>query len=87
VLWLASSQLTGVDTQTLQVVDTIPIGNTARGVSIDFDGYVWGVSLSGYAYRCDKNSKQCDEVSGLGYPYTYSDMTGFALSAAGNPNG
>jgi streptogramin lyase len=87
-LWQASSSLVGVDTQTLTVVKTIPIPNYVHGVSIDFYGYVWGVTLQQpYAYRCDPATMVCDTFTGLNGPYTYSDMTGFALKNAGHiPN-
>jgi streptogramin lyase len=83
-LWLASDALVGVDTTTMQVVKTITIPNYVHGVSIDFYGYVWGVTHSQPdAYRVDPDTSVVDTFTGLTGPYTYSDMTGFALKNAG----
>ena len=97
-LWLATAGLVGVDIDTLQVVKNIPLGGGGgggidpggqgeggyvHGVSIDFQGYVWGVSMGNVAYRVDPDTEDYDTVTGLNYPYTYSDMTGFALANAG----
>ncbi len=80
--------LLGIDTETLAVTNQIPIPAYVHGVSIDFDGYVWGVQFSGsQAYRVDPVTQTVDTVGGLVGAYTYSDMTGFALSAAGTPSG
>ena len=83
ILWMANSPLVGVDVNTLQVVHSWPLPNYVHGVSIDFEGHVWGVSMSTDAYRVDPNTGVFDTVSGLIGPYTYSDMTGFALQAVG----
>jgi hypothetical protein len=85
LLWQAGlSHLTAVDTQTLDVVQMIPIEHRVHGVSIDFQGYVWGVTLQQpYAYRVDPLTGVIDTFTGLTGPYTYSDMTGFALQNAG----
>ncbi|MBC8070597.1 MAG: hypothetical protein IAG13_19855, partial [Deltaproteobacteria bacterium] len=83
-IWLASNSLVAVDTATLAVVDTIPIPSYAHGVSVDFDGFVWGVTLQEpYAYKADPNTHAVETFTGLTLPYTYSDMTGFALKNAG----
>jgi streptogramin lyase len=88
LIWLASDPMVGVDINTLQVVKTLDVPNYVHGVSIDFDGYVWGPAIyNNEAYRVDPNSGQVDIVTGLNYPYTYSDMTGFGLSQAGAPSG
>lgn len=77
----------GIDTETLDIVQSHPLPAYVHGVSIDFDGYVWGVEFSGSnAYRLDPATGQVDTVSGLVGAYTYSDMTGFALSSAGVPS-
>ena len=84
ILWQAGNQLTAVDTQTLQVVQTIPIDSYVHGVSIDFHGHVWGVTMQQpFAYRADPATGVVDTFTGLTGPYTYSDMTGFALQNAG----
>ena len=73
---------------TVQIVQTIPIPEYVHGVSIDFEGHVWGVEHEGtHAYRVDPETQQVDTVSGLIGAYTYSDMTGFAIAAAGSPVG
>ena len=83
-LWLASTSLVGIDTTSMAVVKTIPIPNYVHGVSIDFYGYVWGVTHSQPdAYRADPDTMVVDTFTGLNGPYTYSDMTGFALKNAG----
>ena len=80
--------LLAIDTETLTIVQEIPIPAYVHGVSIDFVGYVWGVQFSGNsAYRVDPMTQTIDTFAGLSGAYTYSDMTGFALSAAGVPTG
>jgi len=91
ILWHSrngDSMMLGIDTETLDIVQSHPLPAYVHGVSIDFDGYVWGVEFAGSnAYRLDPATGQVDTVSGLVGAYTYSDMTGFALSAAGVPSG
>ena len=82
-LWLASSPLVGVDIDTLEVVHTYNLPDYVHGVSIDFQGYVWGVSMNNSAYRVDADTGDYETFTGLNFPYTYSDMTGFALANAG----
>jgi hypothetical protein len=83
-VWLANDPLVAVDTTTLQVVGMIDIPSYAHGVSIDFDGFVWGVTLyEPYAYKADPATGTVETFTGLNMPYTYSDMTGFALKNAG----
>jgi hypothetical protein len=83
ILWMANSPLVGIDVETLAVVHSYPLPDYVHGVSIDFEGYVWGVSMNTNAYRVDPNTGVFDTVGGLVGPYTYSDMTGFALNAVG----
>ncbi len=91
ILWHSRNgdgMMLGIDTETLDIVQSHPLPAYVHGVSIDFDGYVWGVEFSGSnAYRLDPQTGQVDTVSGLVGAYTYSDMTGFALSSAGVPSG
>ena len=83
-IWLASNPMVAIDTQTLAVVDTIDLPSYVHGVSVDFDGFVWGVTLyEPYAYKADPVTGLVETFSGLNMPYTYSDMTGFALKNAG----
>jgi hypothetical protein len=82
--------LISVDIETLQVDQTIQIPNYVHGVSIDFYGYVWGVTLQQpFAYRVDPSDGTFETFMGLTGPYTYSDMTGWALSnvVGGTPSG
>jgi hypothetical protein len=59
----------------------------AAGTSIDAEGYVWLVdTFSNGAYKIDaENPSSYTRVGGLNQPYTYSDMTGFALNQVGFP--
>jgi hypothetical protein len=90
VIWNSAypnATLVGVDTDTVQVVQMINIPAYVHGVSIDFQGNIWGVEFGGSnAYRVNPETLQIDAVGGLVGAYTYSDMTGFALSAAGVPS-
>jgi len=88
LLWISGDPMVGVDIETLAVAQTLDVPNSVRGISIDFNGYVWGPSLNANAaYRVDPMTGQIDTVAGLNYPYTYSDMTGFGLSQVGGPSG
>ncbi len=81
------------DIDTLQWIDSHAVG-PVKGVSIDIDGYVWGVSAGGgggfgglgatnTAFRVDPKNGSVEKYEGLNNPYSYSDMTGFGLKAAG----
>jgi hypothetical protein len=83
ILWLANNPMIGINRQTLAVEYSIPIPEYVHGVSVDYQGYVWGVSMNSSAYRVDPQSGTWDTVTGLVNPYTYSDMTGFALNNVG----
>ena len=84
----SDATLISIDTETLQVIDQIPLPSYAHGISIDFNGYVWAVGfVSSDAYRVDPTFQLIETFSGLVGAYSYSDMTGFALSSAGTPNG
>lgn len=79
-----SGTLLGFDIETLAIVDQIQLPEYVHGVSVDFYGNVWGVSFAGSnAYRADPGTGTIDAYNGLIGAYTYSDMTGFALSSAG----
>jgi hypothetical protein len=80
--------LVGIDTETVQIVSELPIPAYVHGVSIDFQGNVWGVGFAETrAFRVNPVTGQVDTFDGLVGAYTYSDMTGFALSSAGAPSG
>jgi hypothetical protein len=92
-LWVGGlqSDIRGIDLETMQVVATFPLpmidNPDIHGMSIDFDGKVWGVSVGTMAARVDPITGEVDYVTGLEVPYTYSDMTGYALDNAGSPRG
>jgi streptogramin lyase len=80
--------LVAIDTDSVTQVGEFPIPAYVHGVSVDFNGYVWGVEFSGTrAFRLDPDTGQVDIYDGLTAAYTYSDMTGFGLSSAGTPSG
>jgi hypothetical protein len=80
------------DAETLAHVQSFPVG-AVKGVSIDVDGYIWGVGSGGAfgtgagsantAWRVDPNDGTTETYDGLNGAYSYSDMTGFGLSQAG----
>jgi streptogramin lyase len=89
-LWVAAEGFVGVDISStpIQEVSFLTLPARVRGVSFDFEGYIWGPSInSNEAYRVDPGTAAVDTVTGFDYPYTYSDMTGFALSNVGSPQG
>ncbi len=76
--------LMGFNIETLAIDEQIQLPEYVHGVSVDFQGKVWGVSFAGNnAYRADPVTDHVDTYSGLTGAYTYSDMTGFALSTVG----
>ncbi len=75
--------IVAVDTETLAVKTTYPVPTYVHGISIDFYGYVWGVSMGSQAYRVDVDSGLFETFPNLVGAYSYSDMTGFALSNVG----
>ncbi|MBL8943539.1 MAG: hypothetical protein JNK45_10340, partial [Myxococcales bacterium] len=93
IMWMAHypwdwEGVYGIDRDTMQIVDMIPLpSSAAKGVSIDFFGYVWVVDQGTSAFRVDKDSHNFDTFTGLTSPYTYSDMTGWGLKNVTNPEG
>lgn len=77
--------IVAIDTATLAVKATYALPQHVHGISVDFYGYVWGVSQGTDAYRLDPADGSFQTVTGLVGAYTYSDMTGFALSTVGVP--
>jgi hypothetical protein len=87
LLWMSDgSGVIGVDRQTLQVVKQCN-GPGSYGISIDFQGYIWAVAFGSTATKFDPETCQTWSYNGLVGAYTYSDMTGYALSNAGSPSG
>jgi streptogramin lyase len=87
IIWHSNSSglLLGYDIETLQVVSQVQLPEYVHGVSVDFDGYVWGVGFANSnAYRADPMTGDVQTFNQLVGAYTYSDMTGFALSSAGS---
>jgi hypothetical protein len=99
-LWFAvglenSVDLNGIaslDTDTLMPLEIFPLPNDGefefpRGISIDVNGYVWGVGYrfqafdpgGNRAYRLDPDTGTFSTFAGLSGAYTYSDMTGAGL--------
>ncbi len=87
LLWVSNGQgVIGVNRQTLQVEKTWNAAGS-YGVSIDFEGYVWAVANGNTASKIDPETGQFWTYNGLVGAYTYSDMTGYALSNVGSPSG
>jgi hypothetical protein len=63
--------------------------SSAKGIAVDKNGYVWTAHFDNRAYRMDVDNNITEFVEGLDYPYTYSDMTGGALTGVtcGSPTG
>lgn len=63
--------------------------SSAKGIAVDKDGNVWTAHFDNFAYRMDVDGNVVESVGGLDYPYTYSDMTGSALTGVtcGSPTG
>jgi len=82
LLWMSYfGGVKGIDRETFEIVHdyTTP---TSYGVSIDFYGNVWAVNGNG-AHRVDPTDGTVISYEGLVGAYTYSDMTGHALSVVG----
>jgi hypothetical protein len=80
--------VSALDTETMELVDFIEVPSSlGKGVSIDFNGYVWLVDMTNSAFRIDPQTHQFVTYAGLTGPYTYSDMTGFGLASVSNPQG
>lgn len=94
IMWMAhypwdTERVIAIDRDSMNVVNEIflPGASLAKGVSIDFYGYVWVVDQGTSAFRIDPVSESFDVFTGLVGPYTYSDMTGWGLSSVTNPEG
>jgi hypothetical protein len=86
LLWMGGGAgVVGVDRETLTVAKTC--NADSYGISIDFEGYVWAVAYGSTATKIDPETCQTWSYNGLVGAYTYSDMTGYALSNAGTPSG
>jgi hypothetical protein len=88
--------LLGFDAESMTLVDQVNMDDMGRpmnvkGVSVDVDGRIWGISSPGatmlgagnVAWRFDPMTREVASYDGLNGAYSYSDMTGFGLSQAG----
>lgn len=81
LLWAASGGfIRGVNRETLLVEREWAVPGS-YGVSIDFAGNVWAVAFGDGAHRVDPDTGTVTSYYGLVGAYTYSDMTGAALSS------
>jgi hypothetical protein len=86
LLWVSAGQnVKGINRDTLVVEKTWVTGGT-YGISIDFEGYIWAVAYGSTASKVDPETGQFWTYNGLVGAYTYSDMTGYALSNVGSPS-
>lgn len=80
-MWVATDQgAVSVHLETLERGPTFisQQGGGSKGVSVDIDGYVWVVNE--WAWKVDPaTGLDVGHYNGLTSPYTYSDMTGYAL--------
>ncbi len=86
-----SSKVAIVDADTAQTTGYMDLGGGRFpiGMAIDFSGYIWAVNQSASsASKVDPETNQvvCEVPVG-GSPYTYSDMTGYALHTFTAPQG
>jgi len=85
LIWAGGDALNAYDAETLALTGSYDVGGRIKGVSVDFDGRIWGVGQQEdtRAFRLDVTTGAVDVFDGLVGPYSYSDMTGFGLEAAG----
>ena len=81
-----------IDVETLALGQTVMFAGESvqsKGISVDFDGFIWAVpDNADRAYRVDPDDFTYEKIGGLVGAYTYSDMTGGSLkSVACNPPG
>lgn len=91
-MWMGTFPTTGIqaiDVETMALGPFIPLPSPSqtKGVSIDFYGYVWLVDMTNSAWRIDPETLQYEVYTGLDFPYTYSDMTGWGLANVSVPQG
>ena len=84
-----SAGIAPIDVETMEVGDPIELPAAAKGIAVDHAGFIWTVpGQVNQAFRIDPETGDHDVVDGLSQPYTYSDMTGWALhNVACNPAG
>lgn len=87
-MWMAiypwsTTGVVAFDIESMAIVESLDMTGVApqsRGVSIDFDGFVWMVDETDSAWKIDPSTGTWERYQGLTGPYTYSDMTGWGLS-------
>ncbi len=95
-LWIATLAPAGllkVDTGSLEVLthlgdEALPGVDTPTGASVDGEGKIWLVdqnAAGGGAFVYDPATAAVEFIGGLEAPYTYSDMTGWALGNVAAP--
>lgn len=95
MMWIsAGNQVIGVDLETLAVGPTWQSDESLKGLGFDVDGFLWAVTWKdpdvpesqAIAYKLDTSTMQVNDFYlGLTDPYTYSDMTGYALDTVTCP--
>jgi streptogramin lyase len=93
--WTYNNAMTGgviyIDRESMQVSQPFEISACERrGMSIDLDGNVWSTAMScNQAFRFNPDTLEITTYDQLNGPYTYSDMTGWALqnNTCNNPQG
>ena len=84
-----SNKVAAVDSDTMAVLGYASVGGFPIGMTVDFDGFVWTANQQGASatkINPDDLSVICTVPVGAG-PYTYSDMTGYALHSFTAPQG
>ncbi len=77
---IAGAGIAYIDSETMEVSDPIILDVAAKGISVDLSGAIWAIPQdSPRAHRYDPVTEVHDFYTGLVTPYTYSDMTGWAL--------
>jgi hypothetical protein len=94
-MWVsAGNRVIGVDLETLVVGPEWTTDESLKGLGFDVDGFLWAVTWKdpkdpasqAIAYKLDTTTLQVEDFYlGLTDPYTYSDMTGYALDTVTCP--
>jgi hypothetical protein len=71
--------LVWLDPETMAVGGELELDGFPKGISVDADGFVWVVTFD-RVHKVDPDTLEIvGSYDGLEDPYTYSDMTGWAL--------
>ena len=65
----------------------IPELGALKGISVDFEGYLWVLQQGTQAFKIDRDTYAVEIFTNPSSMYTYSDMTGFGLKNVSNPAG